>query len=113
MSDLTPVERLAKLRALQQWLEYQLRETGRRIEQAEQQAARAGDYATEPERRAGRDVGVTIHTRDCPRLRHPAATLTADQAQQALIGDPRFHHPCEHCRPDVTLGTANPGPKLG
>jgi hypothetical protein len=104
MSDLTPVERLAKLRTLADWLEWQLRDTRRKIEQVEQQARVTGGYVTEQERKAGQAVGATIHTADCPKISQPVATLDATKAQYALIKDSGFTHPCEHCRPDKALG---------
>jgi hypothetical protein len=104
MSDLTPVERLAKLRTLEQWLDWQLRDTRRRIEAAEQQARAVTGYITEPERKAGQAVGVTIHTADCPHIQQAAATLDATKAQYALVKDGGFNHPCAHCRPERALG---------
>lgn len=104
MSDLTPVDRLAKLRALEEWLDWQLRDTRRRIEQAEFQARAIQGYITEQERRAGKPVGVTIHATDCSRIGQPVTTIDATKAQYALLKDPSFTHPCEHCRPDVALG---------
>jgi hypothetical protein len=104
MSDLTPVERLAKLRALEQWLDWQLRDTRRRIEAAEEQARAITGYVTEQERKAGQAVGVTIHTADCTHIQQAAATLDATKAQYALVKDGGFNHPCAHCRPDRALG---------
>jgi len=104
MSDLTPVERLHKLRALEQWLDWQLRDTRRRIEAAEAQARAVTGYITEQERKAGQAVGVTIHTADCTRIQQAAATLDATKAQYALLKDGGFTHPCQHCRPDRALG---------
>lgn len=104
MSDLTPTERLAKLRAVEAWLAWQLRETRRRIEQVEQQARAVGGYVTEQERRAGKPVGVTIHAADCKRIGQAVASLDANEAQTALTKDPGFTHACQHCRPDLALG---------
>jgi hypothetical protein len=104
VSDLTPVERLAKLRALEQWLDWQLRDTRRRIADAEQQARAVTGYITEQERRAGQAVGVTIHTADCTHIQQPVASLNPTKAQYALVKDDGFNHPCQHCRPDIALG---------
>lgn len=104
MSDLTPTERLAKLRAVEAWLDWQLRDTRRRIEQVEEQARAVTGYITEQERRAGQAVGVTIHAADCGKIGQAVATLDATKAQYALLKDPSFNHPCQHCRPDVALG---------
>jgi hypothetical protein len=106
MSDLTTAERLAKLRAVEEWLDWQLRQTRQRIEQVEQQARAITGYITEQERKAGQAVGVTVHAADCPKISQPVATLDATKAQYALIKDPGFHHPCQHCRPDKALGVA-------
>ena len=106
MTDLSPVERLAKLRTLADWLEWQLRQTRQKIEQAEQQARATTGYVTEQERKAGQAVGVTIHTADCTKISQPVATLDATDTQYTLIKDPGFHHPCQHCRPDIALGIA-------
>ncbi|MEU0072921.1 DUF6233 domain-containing protein [Streptomyces sp. NPDC006332] len=103
MSELSPAERLAKLRTLEVWLGWQLRDTQRKIEQVEQQTRAAG-YVTEQERRAGQAVGVTVHAADCPKIHQPVTTLTATDAHYALVKDASFSHPCRHCRPDKTLG---------
>ena len=104
MSDLTPVERLAKLRTLEQWLAWQLRDTRRKIEQVEQQVQATVGYVTEQERKAGKAVGVTIHTADCRKIQQPVTAMDATKAQYALVKDGGFHHACEHCRPDKALG---------
>lgn len=104
MSDLTPAERLAKLRALEEWLDWQLRDTRRKIEQTAEQVRIVHGYVTEPEQQAGSPTGVTIHSADCPHIRHPVATLNANDAHYALLKDPKFQHPCQHCRPDKQLG---------
>ncbi|MEV2211325.1 DUF6233 domain-containing protein [Streptomyces sp. NPDC050997] len=74
------------------------------MEAVEQQARTTGGYVTEQERKAGPAVGVTIHAADCPKISRPVTTLDATKAQYALIKDRGFHHPCQHCRPDKTLG---------
>ncbi|WP_393075364.1 DUF6233 domain-containing protein [Streptomyces sp. LN704] len=104
MSDLSPVERLAKLRTLKDWLAWQLRDTERKITDLEAQVRAVTGYITEQERRAGSPVGVTIHAADCAKIQVAAAILDATKAQYALVKDDGFHHPCEHCRPDRALG---------
>ncbi|MEV7975476.1 DUF6233 domain-containing protein [Streptomyces sp. NPDC086519] len=103
MSDLTLVERLAKLRAVEAWLDWQLRQTRHRIEQTEQQVRAAGAYTTEQERRAGQAVGVTLHTADCARIQQPVNMLTEAEARFALAKDAGFTHPCVHCHPEKQL----------
>jgi len=107
VTELSPVDRLHKLRTLEEWLTWQLEHTRQKIKTLEEQAQAIGDYVTEPERRAGRAVGVTIHTATCPKIDRPAATLNATDAQYALVKDSSFNHPCENCRPDTALGLAN------
>lgn len=104
MSDLSPAERLAKLRAVEAWLDWQLRDTRRRIEQVGKQVRAIDGYVSEQERHAGKPVGVTIHAADCAKIGQPVATLTATDAQYALMKDPSFTHACQHCRPDQILG---------
>ncbi|MGW1744615.1 DUF6233 domain-containing protein [Streptomyces sp. NPDC002092] len=104
MSDLSPSERLAKLRAVEAWLEWQLRDTRRRIEQVAAEARAVDGYITEAEHRAGKPTGVTIHAADCPKIQQAVANLDATTAQYALVKDSGFNHACQHCRPDVALG---------
>lgn len=104
MPDLSPSERLAKLRAVEAWLDWQLRDTRRRIEQVAEQVRAVGGYVTEQERQAGKPVGVTIHAADCAKIGQAVTTLDATDAQRALLKDPGFNHACQHCRPDVALG---------
>lgn len=103
MSDLTPAERLAKLRAVEAWLDWQLRDIRRRIEQVEAQAKAASGYITEPERHAGQVIGATIHTATCTHIHNPTATLTEAQARFALAKDAGTMHPCVHCHPEKEL----------
>ncbi|MFF1320078.1 DUF6233 domain-containing protein [Streptomyces chartreusis] len=104
MSDLLPSERLAKLRALEEWLAWQLRDTRRKIEQVAQQVRATDGYVSEQDRRAGKPVGVTIHAADCANIHQPVTNLDATKAQYALLKDSSFHRPCQRCRPDKLLG---------
>ena len=104
MTDLPPGERLAKLRALEEWLAWQLESTRRKIADLERQVRAVDGYVTEAERRDGKPVGVTIHAAGCPEISEPVTTLDATQAQYALLKDRGFNSPCEHCRPDKVLG---------
>ncbi|GAA4050776.1 DUF6233 domain-containing protein [Streptomyces shaanxiensis] len=104
MSDMLPSERLAKLRALEEWLAWQLRVTRHRIEQVAEQVRATGGYVTEQDRRAGKPVGVTIHAADCAKIHQPVTTVDAAKARYALVKDSSFNHPCQHCRPDKLLG---------
>ncbi|MGW0795946.1 DUF6233 domain-containing protein [Streptomyces sp. NPDC002692] len=104
MSELSNVERLAKLRTLEAWLGWQLRDTQRKIEGLAQQVRAVEGYVTEQERRAGKAVGATLHAADCAKILQPVTTLDATKAQYALMKDPGTVHACEHCRPDRALG---------
>ncbi|MGW0795203.1 DUF6233 domain-containing protein [Streptomyces sp. NPDC002692] len=103
MSDLTPVERLAKLRTLEQWLDYQLRDTRRKIKEGEEWLAASGGYVSEREIKAGEPIGVTLHAASCTRIQHPTAVLDEAEARFALNKDGGFIHPCVHCHPEKAL----------
>ncbi|MEV7034661.1 DUF6233 domain-containing protein [Streptomyces sp. NPDC093272] len=103
MSDLSPIERMAKLRALEAWLDYQLRDTRRKIEEGEKWLAASGAYITEQERKAGQAVGATLHAADCAHIVQPVAVLDEAKARFALNKDSGFMHPCEHCHPEKAL----------
>lgn len=104
MSDLSLVERLAKLRALREWLAWQLRDTERKIGDLERRIVPVTGYVTEAERHAGKAVGVTVHQAGCRHIQQPVAVLDATEAQYTLLKDPSFAHACAHCRPDTALG---------
>ena len=103
MSDLTLVERLAKLRTLKLWLDWQVRDTDRKIADLERRISAITGYVTEQERRAGKPVGVTIHKAECTHIQQPVAVLTEAEARFALAKDAGFMHPCEHCHPEKEL----------
>lgn len=102
MSDLTPAERLAKLRTLEQWLDWQLHDTRRKIQTLERQAEQVG-YISEQAIREGHPLGCTIHIATCAMITRPVTGLTADKARQALA-DTKFFQACEFCDPRKTLG---------
>ncbi|MFJ9420658.1 DUF6233 domain-containing protein [Streptomyces sp. NPDC101249] len=104
MSDLTPDERLAKLRALEEWLAWQLGDTRRKIEHVQQQVARQADYLVEKEVAKGHPLGATIHTVDCTMTSRETRTIDADTARKVLQEDARFFTACEFCNPAAPLG---------
>ncbi|MCX4538405.1 DUF6233 domain-containing protein (plasmid) [Streptomyces sp. NBC_00841] len=125
MSD-GSISRLDKLRALQEWLDWQLRQTRGRIQQLEAQERQEEQRAQErsergkprvEERRRGErrpripdwgidDIGVgtprsEVHRGDCFAAGKRLRAISREQALAALAdGAP----PCEVCRPDTALG---------
>lgn len=85
MSDLTSAERLAKLRTLEAWLDWQLHDTRRKIAALEAEASPPVGYVVEKKIRDD----------------HP---LGADDARTAIAKDGRFFHACEFCKPGESLG---------
>ncbi|MGW0584274.1 DUF6233 domain-containing protein [Streptomyces sp. NPDC002920] len=111
MPDLSPAERLTKLRTLEEWLAWQLDQTRRRIgdlEQQLQQDEQAG-YISEQAIHDGHPAGVTIHRADCTMIDRPVTSLTAEKARLALTKDKSFFRTCEFCAPDKALGLDGAG----
>ncbi|MFI9598962.1 DUF6233 domain-containing protein [Streptomyces sp. NPDC052043] len=104
MSDLSPAERLEKLRTLESWLAWQLQDTRRKITALEQAAAR---YIVEKQIREGHPLGATIHLADCTMPQRETRPLSAEDARAALTKDAQFFHACEFCAPDRSLGIAD------
>lgn len=111
MSDLSPAERLAKLRALEEWLDWQLRDTRRKIAQTEQQIHDQAGYISEQAITEGHPLGATIHRANCTRIERPVTTLTADQARAALTNDATFFGSCKTCDPRNTLDIKGAKPR--
>jgi len=104
MSDLSPVERLAKLRALEEWLAWQLEHTRRKIADLEQAQQAVVGYVVEKQIREGHPLGATIHRADCTMPQRETSPFSAEDARAALEKDGRFFHGCELCMPGKTLG---------
>jgi uncharacterized lipoprotein YddW (UPF0748 family) len=106
MSELSPVERLAKLHALEEWLAWQLQDTRRRIDGIEQQIrdVEQSVYVSEQDAPDGEPARVVIHRAGCTDIEKPVTTLTADKARWALANDPRFFRSCDTCKPGQALG---------
>ncbi|MFE2095093.1 DUF6233 domain-containing protein [Streptomyces sp. NPDC059460] len=127
MSDPGSISRLDKLRALQEWLDWQLRQTRGRIQQLEAQERQEHHQAREKrvqgkprvekresEKRRPRtfpdwgidDIGVgtlqsEVHRGDCFAAGKRLRAISREQALAALAdGAPA----CEVCRPDTALG---------
>ncbi|MEU0837537.1 DUF6233 domain-containing protein [Streptomyces sp. NPDC005969] len=124
MSDPGAVSRLAKLRALEEWLDWQLRQTGGRIRDMEaQERQRPGKPRGEEPREQEKpqaeerrrphtpdwgisDIGVgsptaEVHRGDCWAAGRQLRAVSPEEAVAALAdGTPA----CEVCRPDRVLG---------
>ncbi|MEU0836229.1 DUF6233 domain-containing protein [Streptomyces sp. NPDC005969] len=131
MSDPGSISRLDKLRALQDWLDWQLRQTRGQIQQLEAQE-RQGQQRRTPQRQRGReqgkppvgkresekqrprtfpdwgitDVGIgtlrsEVHRGDCFAAGKQLRTISREQALAALADGVQA---CEVCRPDTALG---------
>ncbi|MFV5998858.1 DUF6233 domain-containing protein [Streptomyces sp. NPDC056231] len=131
MSDPGSMSRLDKLRALQEWLDWQLRQTRGRIQQLEAQE-RQGQQRRAPERQRGREQGKeTVEKRESEKRRPPTfpdwgitdvgigtsrsevhrgdcfaggKQLRAISREQALAALGDGVQACEVCRPDTALG---------
>lgn len=103
MSDLSPTERLAKLRALEEWLDWQLRDTRRKIRDLEQQQAEVS-YVVEKKIRDDHPMGATIHLAGCTMPERETNPISAGDARVALTKDGKFFQPCEFCAPRKSLG---------
>lgn len=106
MSDLSPSERLAKLAALEEWLEWQLmdtrrkkRETEQAVEEERRRRERAHaelNFKIEP-KRAGRDA--KLHRGGCGLYKNQMGYINRDDAVIALeMTDPPIE-PCAICNP--------------
>lgn len=101
MSDLSPTERLAKLRAVEEWLAWQLQQTRQRIRDLEAQTPR---YALEPKQHPKHPQPALIHLADCRMPNRATSPVEADTARIGLTKDADNIAPCDFCRPDVALG---------
>ncbi|MET7687929.1 DUF6233 domain-containing protein [Streptomyces sp. NPDC005483] len=105
MSDLTPVERLAKLRTLESWLDWQLRDTRRKIEALEAQAQQTpARYVIEPKQHPKHPQPATLHLADCTMPQRRTVPASASEARVGLAKDADNIAACEFCAPDRALG---------
>jgi hypothetical protein len=109
MNDLSPGERLAKLRALEEWLDYQLRTTRAKIRTLEAErdrerkaAARAWaeqQFKVEP----ARDRRTVLHRGGCGIWKGEHAFLSREEALLALEDDSLAVEMCSVCNPEPAL----------
>lgn len=109
MNDMPPDERLAKLRALEEWLDYQLRSTRARIrtveaqvEQERKAAARAwaeARWKLEP----ARDGRTVLHRGGCGIWKGETGFLERREVLLALEDDALTVEMCGVCHPEAGL----------
>lgn len=111
VNDLSPADRLAKLRTLEEWLDWQLnatrqkiRTTEAQIERDRHQAARA--YAEmrwklQPSRNG--DRRATLHRGGCGIYKNEHGYLERSDVLLALDDDSLAVEMCEICKPETGL----------
>jgi hypothetical protein len=102
VTDLSPAERLAKLRTLESWLDWQLHDTRRKIRDLEQAAAPR--YVIEPKQHPKHPAPALIHLADCTMAQRATSPVEADAARIGLTKDPELIAACEFCAPGRSLG---------
>jgi hypothetical protein len=109
MNDMPPEERLAKLSALEEWLDYQLRTTRARLQtlQAEVERGRKAEARAWAEQRwklePARDRRTVLHRGGCGIWKGGHGFLSRDEALLAL-GDESLHvEMCQVCNPEPGL----------
>ncbi|WP_404830788.1 DUF6233 domain-containing protein [Streptomyces albidocamelliae] len=65
--------------------------------------ARPTGYLVEQRLQAGDPLGAAIHTAHCRQTERETRAITADEARQALAGDPKFFRACDFCQPGKAL----------
>lgn len=105
MSDLPPDERLAKLRTLAEWLDWQLRDTRRKIHSLEQMAQRPARYVIEPKQHPKHPLPALIHLADCTMTQRKTTPVDAHAAKLGITKDPENIAACEFCAPSSRLET--------
>lgn len=99
-----PAERLAKLRTLEQWLDWQLRDTRRKIEALETADRPAVGYVIEPKAHPAHPRPALIHRADCTMAQRKTSPVDDNQARIGLTKDPANIAACEFCAPGDSLG---------
>jgi hypothetical protein len=102
MNDLSPAERLAKYRAVEEWLVWQLGQTRRKIRDLEQPPPTA--YVIEPKQHPRHPQPALIHTADCTMPQRDTSPVKDDQARIALTKGGDDITGCEFCNPGASLG---------
>ncbi len=109
MSDLPPEERLAKLRALQEWLDWQLNNTRAKIRtlEAEQDRARVQERRAWAEARwklaPARDRRSVLHRGGCGIWKGEHGYLERREVLEALADETLVVEMCGVCRPETGL----------
>ena len=111
VNDLTPEERLEKLRTLESWLDYQLRTTRASIhtlqaqlqqERRQQQRARVEQqWKLQPDRARAR-VSI-LHRGGCTLWKGEMGYVSREDVLLALDDDSMTIEMCQICRPDTGL----------
>ncbi|PAZ15698.1 hypothetical protein CLM62_12950 [Streptomyces sp. SA15] len=104
MSDLPRAERLAKLRALEEWLDWQLHDTRRKIRDLETAATPPASYVIEPKQHPKHPAPALIHLAGCTMADRKTSPVEADAARIGLTKDPEHIAACEFCAPGKALG---------
>jgi hypothetical protein len=104
MNDLSPAERLAKLRVLREWLEWQLNSTLQKISELEQAAGQSAGYVLEPKPNPKHPAPALIHVAGCTMTNRKTSPVTEHNARLSLTKDRDHFAPCEFCAPDKELG---------
>lgn len=105
MSDLTSVERLAKLRTLEAWLDWQLHDTRRKIATLEAEASPPVGYVVEKKVRDDHPLGAIVHLATCTMPERDTRPISANDARAGLTKDGQFFLACEFCAPGKSLGS--------
>ncbi|MFF7755743.1 DUF6233 domain-containing protein [Streptomyces sp. NPDC007971] len=102
MPESPPAERLAKLRALEEWLARQLDSTRRKIRDVDQQTAVG--YMVERKIHEDHPLGATARLADCTMARRETRPPDAEVARTVPTKDGQSFQACEFCSPGKTLG---------
>ena len=112
MNDLSPEERLAKLRTLEEWLDWQLRQTRARIAtlQAEaerdrrqrERAWREQQWKLQPSRAAGDRTSI-LHRGGCTMWKNEMGYISREDALLALQDETMTVEMCGICKPETGL----------
>ena len=122
MNDMPPTERLAKLRALEEWLAWQLNDTRRKIRAVEAEAERdrrrrerafaEQRWKLEPSRNG--DRRVILHRGGCSLWKKERGFLERGEVLLALEDELLELEMCGVCRPETGLdGAAGSGLPYG
>ena len=109
MNDMPPEERLAKLKALEEWLDYQLRSTRAKIRTVEAEAERTRKAAARAwaEQRwklePARNRRTVLHRGGCGIWKGETGFVTHEEALLALEDESLAVEMCTVCNPESGL----------